>query len=79
VQCFDDASALVEILPEFPGIEEMQLLFGVAKQLANARVVEQQPAVLVDHIEPGRTVFENLPKLPLVLCNIRVERTVNRA
>ena len=71
-------SSMIEVVPELSGIEEMQLFLAVAKQLANTRVVEQQPAVLVDNVQPGRAVFENLAKLAFVLGNIVADRTVSR-
>src|SRR5436190_11317439 len=72
---------MIEVMPERLGIEEMQLFLAVAEQLANPRVVKQQPAVLVDDVQPGRTVFENFAKLAFVLRNIVPGRIVssNRA
>ena len=79
VQRFNDAGSLIKVVPEFSGIEELQLFFGVTKQFANTRVVEEQSAVFVHHVQPGRTVFENFPELALVLCDVAAGRTIDRA
>ena len=66
-QRLDDPGAMVEVVPEPLGVEEMQLLLVVAQELAQARVVEEQPPVLVDDVEAGRAMFEDLAELALVL------------
>jgi hypothetical protein len=64
-------------MPEFSGIEEVQLIRGITEQLANTPIVEQQTTILVDNVQPGGAMFENLPKLALVFCNILVDRFIN--
>ena len=66
-QRLDDPSPLVEIVPERPRVDELHLLFAVAEQLAQPRVVKEQPPVLVDHDKARRAMLEDLAKLPLVL------------
>ena len=61
------AGAVVEVVPEPPRVEEVHLLLVIAHELAQARVVEQQPPVLVDDVEAGRAIFEDLAELALVL------------
>ena len=48
--------------------------FSVAEQLAEPRIVEEQPAVLVDDQQGGRAIFEDLAQLPLVLGDLRIAR-----
>ena len=54
-------------MPEPLRVEEVHLLLVIAHEPAQARVVEEQPPVLVDDVEAGRTIFEDLAKLALVL------------
>ena len=54
-QQFDDARAMVEVVPELLGIEELQLVLLVAEQVAQPPVVEQDPPLLVDDADRGRT------------------------
>src|SRR5215212_2487333 len=73
----NNASSVIEVVPEFSSIKQMQLFSGVAEQLTNAPVVEKQPAVLVDDVQPCRAVFENFARLALVLCDIVDDQTVD--
>src|SRR3954471_1082177 len=66
-QAFDQPLALVEIVPEIMRIKPLHLLLGVAEQLPDAGIVEQQPAILVDDVETSRTMVENFPELALML------------
>src|SRR6185312_14370146 len=70
-QQLDDAGAMVEVVPEPFGVEQVQFLFAVACQFAQAPVVEQKPSVLVDHADGGWAKIENFPKLTLLLGDLR--------
>src|SRR6185437_8160848 len=70
-QQLDDASAMIEVVPEPFGVEQVQFLFAVACQFAQAPVVEQKPSVLVDHADGGWAKIENFPKLTLLLGDLR--------
>ena len=69
---FDDARALLEVVPELPRVDELHLLLAVAQHLAQARVVKEQTALLVDDDQACRAVFEDLAKLPLLLGDLRL-------
>src|SRR5829696_492206 len=66
-QPFDDPGAVVEVVPEPLRVEEVHLLLVIAHEPPQARIVEQQPPVLVDDVEAGRAIFEDLAELALVL------------
>lgn len=68
----DDAGSVVEILPEPPGVEELELGLVVADHLAKPPLVQQKPPRLVDHHQPGRAVFEDLAQLPFLLGDPRL-------
>src|SRR5262249_37142514 len=61
----DDALAVVQIVPESARVEQMKLVPAIAKQLADACIVEEQASVLIDDIQPGRAMFEDVQKLLL--------------
>ncbi len=71
-QAFDDAGALVEVVPEPARVEQRELVGVIAEQLAQAGIVEQKPAVLIDDIERRRAIFEDLTELPLLLGDLRL-------
>ena len=54
-------------MPEPLRIEEIHLLFVVAHEFATTGVVAEQPPILVDDVEGGRAVLEDLAELALVL------------
>ena len=58
---------MIEVVPETLRVEEVHLLFVIAQELAQPGVVEQQPPVLIDDVEAGRAIFEDLAELALVL------------
>ena len=66
-QQFDDAGPMIEVVPEPLGVEQLQLCFLVARQVAQPPVVEEEPPVLVDHAHRGRTIVQDFVKLPLLL------------
>ena len=66
-QHFDHARAMIEIIPEPPGVEQFQLFFFIAGQFAQAPIVEQEPPILVDDIHGGGAKVENFAKLSLLL------------
>ena len=68
----DDPGAMVEIVPEPLGVEEMQLLLVIAEELAKAGIVEEEPPVLVDEAEGGRAVLEEIAELAFVLGDLRL-------
>ena len=43
----------------------MKLIPLVAKQLAHTRIMEKQAALLIDDVEAGGAVFENIEELAL--------------
>ena len=47
------------------------LPLGVAEQLPDPGVVKEQTTILVDDVQAGGTMIENLPELPLVLGALR--------
>ncbi|MFY9694633.1 MAG: hypothetical protein WAK35_12915 [Xanthobacteraceae bacterium] len=57
-QLVDDPYALIEVMPMHAGIAKIELCFAVAQNFAQPRVVEQQPAVFVDHQQRRRTKLE---------------------
>ena len=69
----DDPRALLDVVPERAGIDELELVLLIAQQLAQPRVVEQQAPVLVDDQQGRRTEFQHLAELALVLGNLRSE------
>ena len=72
-QMLDDARALLEVVPEHPRVDEMQLVLAVAEHFAQPRVVEQQPAVLVDDQQRRRTEFQHFAELTFVLGSLGSE------
>ena len=68
----DDARALVEVVPEPAGVDELHLFLVVAQQLAHAGVVEEQPTLLVDDVQAGRAVFEDFAELAFLLGDLRL-------
>ena len=48
-QQLDDARAVLEVVPEPLGVEQLQLVLLVARQFTQAPIVKQQRPVLVDH------------------------------
>ena len=71
-QQFDDARSVIEVVPESLGVEEMQFFLLVAKQVAHPPVVKQDPPLLVDDADRGRTVIQDLAKLALLFENLRL-------
>ena len=71
-QQFDHARAMIEVVPEPPGVEQFQLLFLIASQFAQAPIVEQEPPILVDDIYRGGAKVENFAKLALLLGDLRL-------
>jgi hypothetical protein len=53
-------------VPELAGIDAVELVFTVSKQVAQPRVVKQKPAVLVDDQQRRRTELQDLAELALV-------------
>ena len=51
-------------------VEELQLVLAIAHELAKTGVVEEQPPILVDDVQSGRAVFEDLAELAFVLGNL---------
>ena len=66
-QQLDHARAMIEVVPETPGVEQFQLLFFIAGQFAQAPIVEQEPPILVDDIHGGGAEVEDFAKLALLL------------
>ncbi len=64
---FDDPVAVLEVGPKPFGVEEVQLVLVVAHELAQPCVMEDDPPLLIDDVERGRTMFQDLAELPLVL------------
>ena len=71
-QAFDQALALVEVVPEVTRIELLHLLFGVAEQFADPGIVKQQPAIFIDDVERGGAMVENFTELTLVFGALRL-------
>ncbi len=53
----DDLRPVVEIVPELPRVELMQLLLGITQEFAQSGIVENEPPFLIDEAQPGRAVF----------------------
>ena len=66
-QGLDHPAALVEVVPEPFRIDLLHLARLVAEHVAEPRIVENEPPVLVDDEQAGRAVFQRLAKLALVL------------
>ena len=66
-QQFDHARAMIEVVPEPPGVEQVQLLLLIAGQFAQAPIVEQEPPILVDDVHRGGAEVEDFAKLALLL------------
>ena len=49
------------------GVAKVELCFAVAQNFAQPRIVEQQPAVLVDHQERCGAKLQHLAELALML------------
>ena len=71
-QQFDDARAVIEVVPEALGVEQLQLVLLVADQIAQPPIVKQDAAVLVDHAHRGRAVIQDFAKLALLLDDLRL-------
>ena len=71
-QQLDDARAVSEVVPEPPGVEQLQLVLLVAEQFAQPPIVEQEPAVFVDDAHRSRAVIENFAKLAFLLGDLRL-------
>ena len=66
-QRLDDPRALLDIVPEQPRVDQLELILPISKQFAQPGVVEQQPSVLVDDAQRRRTELQDFPELTLVL------------
>ena len=66
-QLSDDSIALIEVVPEPPGVEQLEFVFLVAGQFPQPCIVEQQSAIFVDHAQTGRTELQGLAELALML------------
>jgi hypothetical protein len=53
-QLLDDPLALIEVMPKQTSIEEMKFALAVSKEFAQARIVKQQPAGLINDTNRGR-------------------------
>ena len=73
-QRLDDPRALLDVVPEQPGLDELKLILLVSEHFAQPRVVEQQPPVLVDDAHRRRAKFQNLAELPFLLGNLGTGR-----
>ena len=69
-QQLDHAGPMFEVVPEPLGVEQLQFVFLVPRQVAQPPIVEQQPPVLVDNAHRGRTVFQDFVKLPLLFLDL---------
>ena len=58
----------MKIAPEL--IEQLQFFAAVTKKLSDPRIVEEQTTVLVDDVQSGRTVLEDVKELPLPIRHI---------
>ena len=50
-QGLDDPRPVVEVVPELPCVNAVHLLLVIAEQLTRTCVVEEQPPLLVDHVQ----------------------------
>jgi len=66
-QLFDDPFALIEVMPKQSSIEEMKFALAISKEFAQARIVKQEPAGLINDTNRGRAELQQLAKLTLVL------------
>src|SRR5208282_510832 len=63
----DDPRALIEVMPMHAGVAKVELFLAVAQNFAQPRVVEQQPAILIDHQQRRGAELQYLAELALVL------------
>ena len=70
----DDSRTLLEVVPELARVEAVELVFLIAQELAQLRVVEQQPAILVHDQQRRRTEFQDFAELALVLRSLGAGR-----
>ena len=65
---------LFEVVPELASINAVELVLSVSKQLAQPRVVKQQPAILIHDQQRSRTELQDFAKLALVLGGLSAGR-----
>ena len=63
----DHSRALLAVVPEYAGIDAVEFFLAAAEQLAQPRVVEHQPSVVVDDHQLCRTELQQFAELALVL------------
>ena len=68
----DDPGTLFEVVPELAGVDAVELVLRVSKQLAQPRVVKQQPAILVHDQQRRRTELQDFAELALVLGGLSI-------
>ena len=54
-------------MPEQTSIAKLKFILAVSQDFAQTRIMEQQPAVLIDDQERGRAEFQQFAKLTFVL------------
>src|SRR5262249_5073267 len=67
VKLLENVRALVEVVPEDPGIDQIEFCRLIAEQLAQGAVVEEEAPVFVDNHERRRTVLQNFSELARLL------------
>jgi hypothetical protein len=66
-QSVDYPLALIEVIPKQTSIEEVKLALAISEDLAQARIVEQEPPGLIYDTNRGWGELQQLPELTLVL------------
>ena len=66
-QLVDDPRALIEVMPMRAGVAKVEFILAVSQNFAQPRVVEQQPAILIDHQQRRGAELQHLAELTLVL------------
>ena len=56
------------------GVAKIEFFLAVSQNLAEPRVVEQQPTILIDHQQRRGAEFQHLPELALVLGRLGSKR-----
>ena len=67
VQQRDDLRTLLAVVPELAGVDAVELVLLIAQEFAQPRIVEQQPAILIDDQQSRRAELQHLAELALVL------------
>ncbi len=68
----DDPSPMVEVMPESLRIEELQFLFFITQQIAQAPIVEQESSLFVNDEQRRGAILQDLTKLALLLGDLRL-------